>query len=99
MLVEAADLFCSVCWLSGILFFCFLVKCVEAGWPLEISFHGFFLYGCYLLDTDIAISDVQNLSFGRLGAATLAPWEPFWPLGVTLGDHVSSRKDTSASRL
>ena len=46
------------------------------------------------LDTDSAILDVQNLSFGRPGAFILSPWDLFYQLGGTLGDHGSSRKDT-----
>ena len=45
------------------------------------------------VDVDIAISDVQNLSVGRPGASTLAPWELFCLLGDALGDYRSSRKD------
>ena len=50
-------------------------------------------------DRDFAIWFVENLSFGRPGASTLAPWGPFWLLEDTLGDHRSSRKDMSGSRI
>ena len=52
-----------------------------------------FLLIVVTLDMDIAILGVQNLSFGRLGASTLAPWGLFWPLEDTLGDLRSSRED------
>ena len=39
------------------------------------------------LDTDIAIVGVQNLSFARPGASTLAPWEPFWQLETPWGQQ------------
>ena len=50
------------------------------------------------LDMDNAILGFHNQLFGRHGASTLAPWEPFWPLGDPLGDHRSSVKDTWGSR-
>ena len=52
------------------------------------------LFTAVTSDMDIAILGVQNLSFGRPSALSLAPWVPFLQLGDTLGDHGSSRKDT-----
>ena len=51
---------------------CFLLKCAEAGWLLEVSFHDLFCIAC--------ISGV-----GRPGASSLAPWESFWHLGAPWG--------------
>ena len=49
-------------------------------------------------DMDIVILGIQSVSFGRLGASTLSPSEPFCRLGDTIGDHRSSKKDTWVSR-
>ena len=49
-------------------------------------------------NVDIVILGVQNLSFGRPGASTFPPWDPFFQLGDTLGDHGNSRNDTLGSR-
>ena len=66
-------------------FFGFPVKCAEAGCLVELRF---------ILDMYIVILGVQNVSYGKPGASTLAPSEPFLLLGDTLGGHQSSRKDT-----
>ena len=55
--------------------------------------HGIFVI-VVTLDMDIAILGVRNLSFGRPGASTLAPWGAFLQLGDTLEDNGSNRKDT-----
>ena len=47
-----------------------------------------FLLRVVTLDKDLVILGVQNLSFARPGASTLAPWGPFWRVGahsVTIG--------------
>ena len=90
----------SAALLSLLVFVCFEflgspVKCAEAGWLLEDIFMAFFI--AVSLDMDIVILGVQNVSFGRPGASTLASWEPFWQLGDTLGDQRSSKKDTWGS--
>ena len=58
----------------------------RGSWLLEVSFSWHF-YLWLLLYMDIAISGVQILLFGRLGACPLAPWGPFWQLGDTLGEQ------------
>ena len=49
------------------------------------------------LDTDIAFVGAQNLSFGRPSVYILTFRGPFRQLGVTLGGHGSSRKDSCGS--
>ena len=50
------------------------------------------------LDTNFAILNVQNLSFGMPDASISPPWGPFGQLEDTLGDHGSSRKGTWVPR-
>ena len=58
-----------------------------------------FLLTAVTLDMVIAVLGVHNLSFGGLGASTLAPCGRFWQLGDTFGDHGSRRKDTWKFRI
>ena len=41
-------------------FFGVPVKCAEAGWLLQVNFHGILLFAV-ALDTDIAISGARNV--------------------------------------
>ena len=65
-------------------FFGFPVKCAEAGWLLEVGFLCMLLVAV-TLDTDIAILSFLNVSFGRPGASTLAPWGYFGCFGTPWG--------------
>ena len=65
------------------------MKCVKASWLLEVSFHDDVTSDIY-----IAILGAQNLSFGRLGASTLAPWGFFWQLQDAMGGPWEQTKDT-----
>ena len=75
-----------LCWLSCLVFRCFEffgfpVKCAEAGWRLEVSFHGIFTHSCYF-GHRYCYFGVQSLSFGwpgRLGAR----WENIGAAGRT----------------
>ena len=78
-------------------FFGLTVKCAEAGWLLEVSFHRIFRIAV-TFDMDIAIWEAQNPSSGKSGALIFAPWGLFLQLRDTLGNHGRSRKDTSGHR-
>ena len=69
----------------------FPVKCAESGWHLEVTFIAFPLRAV-ILDVDIASLGVQNLSFGRPGASTLATRGAFWQLRDTLGTGAAGRR-------
>ena len=43
-------------------------------WFLDVSFHITFLRIIVIMERDTVIFGAQNLSFGRPGASTLAPW-------------------------
>ena len=47
-----------------------------------------FLRTARILDMHIVIQWIQNLSFGRPGASTMAPLQQFWNLGDTLQNHI-----------
>ena len=49
------------------------------------------------LETDSVILGAQNLSLDRPGASILAPWGTILAPWAIVGDHGSSRKDTSES--
>ena len=67
----------------------FRVKCVGAGWLLEFHYLGIFII---CLDTDIAFLVSETFHCADLVF-------PLSPLGDSLGDHGSSRKDTWGSRI
>ena len=66
----------------------FRVKCAEAGWLLESSFHGLFTTAL-TLQFYIVVSASQNLSFGSPGSSTLAPGH-FGTLGTLCGTMVTA---------
>ena len=62
-------------WFLVIFCLIYLLKCVLARWFLDVSFQLTFLQIPVILETDTVTFGAQNLSFGRAGASTLAPWE------------------------
>ena len=68
-----------------------------ARWFLDVSFQITFLGIILHLETDFGIFGAQNLSFGRPGASISAPWGSILAPWAIMGDHGSSRKDTSES--
>ena len=72
-----------------------LLKCVLARWFLDVSFHVIFLGMIVNSEMDSVIFGAQNLSLGRPGASIFAPWGTILAPWAVVGDHGSSRKDTS----
>ena len=69
----------------------FPVKCKDAGWFLEVKFHGIFS-SCHF-EHGYCYFGCPKPSILQAMCLHLAPWEPLWPLGGALADHGSSRRD------
>ena len=82
-----AELLLLVYWFLSVLsFFVFLSNVLRQVGFWRLLFMAVLL-GAVTLHTDIAILDVQNVSFGLPAGSNLAPWGPFSQLGDTLGGH------------
>ena len=86
-----AELPCWVHWFVDVLILLFPTEIRAGRLVSEGLFSVHFLRIAVTWDMHIS-TRVQNLSFSRLGASTLAPCGPFWH-GVALGEHGISRKD------
>ena len=65
-------------------FFCFPVKCAEAGWLLEVSFHSILNYGCFFGHACCYFGCPESIIW-QAWCLPLARWGPSWQFGDTLG--------------
>ena len=87
------------CWFLDVCFLAIfsLLKCVLARWFLDVSFQVTSFMHNVKFGDGFCYFGAQDLSFGRPGAFILAPWGTILAPWAIVGDHGSSRKDTSES--